>query len=382
MQRWIVAVTVSLGFALSAVAAEREETRSVMRRTYGALAKLLPAALAPEPMMEGNRNGELSEAVETLAEAAAELEKHSTPSDSGFGFLGRSLAHEATLIRRRMATGRFDDAGVLVVRMTENCMACHARLPADQQPEFAANLVASVDRGGLSPVHRARLEIALRQFDQALGIHEKLMRDPAVLPSALDYTGALGDYLIVALRVERDAARAQRQLKEFAQRSDLSETLRGALPIWIEALETLAPDLQGEASLERAAEILELGEGLRRYPADRADLVHKVVASSLLYRYVQGKDVPRDSLAEASYLIAITDAFIRRSFERSEAQFYLEQAIRLEPGSELARVAFAELESQTLLEYAGSSGLHLPRDVQRWLAELGDLARSPRVGPR
>jgi hypothetical protein len=382
MQRWIVVVTVSLGVAVLAVAAEREETRSVMRRTYGALSKLLPAALEPERMSEANRTGELSDAVETLADAAAELEKHAGTSDAGFAFLGRSLAHEATLIRRRMATGRFDDAGVLVVRMTENCMACHARLPAERQPAFAAELVASVDRGGLSPVHRARLEVALRQFDHALGIHERLMRDPSVLPSALDYTGALSDYLIVALRVERDAERARLHLKELGARSDLSETLRRALPIWIEALRTLAPDLKSEPTLERAAEILELGEQLRRYPADRADLVHKVVASSLLYRYVQGKDVPRNSLAEASYLIAISDAFIRRSFERSEAQFYLEQAIRLEPGSELARVAFAELEEQTLLEYAGSSGLHLPGDVQRWLAELGRLARSPRIGPR
>jgi tetratricopeptide (TPR) repeat protein len=270
---------------------------------------------------------------------------------------------------------------MLVLRMTENCIACHSRLPADRQPEFAASLVSSVDRGGLSPVHRARLEIALRQFDRALDIHERLMADPAVVPAALDYTGALADYLTVALRVSRAPDRARASLQKFARRSDLSETLERALPVWIEAVASLAPELDKPPTLERAGDVLERGEALRRYPADRADLVHKIVASGILYRYVQGENVPKDSLAEAFYLLGISDAFLRRSFERSEAQFYLEQAIRLEPGSDLAKVAFAELEAQTLLAYSGSSGLHLPADVLRWLAQLKALARSAPPAP-
>jgi tetratricopeptide (TPR) repeat protein len=270
---------------------------------------------------------------------------------------------------------------MLVVRMTENCIACHSRLPAQREPAFAASLVTSVDRGNLSPVHRARLEIALRQFDRALDIHERLMADPAVVPAALDFTGALADYLTVTLRVSRAPDRARTNLQKFARRTDLSETLARALPVWIEALSSLAPELDKPPTLERAGDILERGEALRRYPADRADLVHQIVASSLLYRYVQGENVPQSSLAEAFYLLGISDAFLRRSFERSEAQFYLEQAIRLEPGSDLAKVAFAELETQTLLAYSGSSGLHLPGDVQRWLAQLQALARTAPRAP-
>jgi tetratricopeptide (TPR) repeat protein len=375
VRRWLMGLAV-VSCVWSANAGEPEDTRVVMRKVYAALATLLPAALAPEPMVEANRNGELSSAAESLADAAQQIQLHTRPADAGFGFLSRSLAQDAALIRKRLATDRFADAGVLVVRMTENCMACHSRVPAEGEPEFSAALTASVERKALSPVHRARLEIALRQFDRALEIHEQLLSDPSVLPSALDYTGALTDYLIVALRVKAAPERASAALRKFARRPDLSETLRRALPIWLDALSTLAPDLKGPPSLERAADILEMGAALNRYPADRADVVHKVIASSLLYRHVQGKDVPRDTLAEAFYLIGIGDAFLRRSFERSEAQFYLEQAIRLEPGSELAKVAFAELEAQTLLEYAGSSGLHLPRDVQRWLADLQATAYS------
>ena len=116
--------------------------------------------------------------------------------------------------------------------------------------------MGEVDRGNLSPVQRARLEIALRQFDRALDIHEKLLADPNVIPASLDYTGALGDYLIVALRVTGQPERARESLRKFAKRSDLSETLQRALPIWIEALAALAPELQAPPTLERAADIL------------------------------------------------------------------------------------------------------------------------------
>jgi tetratricopeptide (TPR) repeat protein len=376
MKRWMAAL-VGLAVATAAgTATGDDETRAVMRRAYSALSRLLPAALAPEPMAERKAKGELGAAIATLAEAAAQIEAHARPADAGFRFLGRSLASDAALIQRRMDAARFDDAGMLVVRMTENCIACHSRLPAQRQPAFAAGLVSSVDRGSLSPVHRARLEIALRQFDKALEIHERLLADPAVSPPALDFSGALADYLTVALRVSSSPDRARASLQKFARRSDLSQTLERALPIWIDALGALAPELDKPPTLERAGDILERGEALRRYPADRADLVHKIVASGILYRYVQGDGVPQSSLAEAFYLLGISDAFLRRSFERSEAQFYLEQAIRLEPGSELAKVAFAELETQTLLAYSGSSGLHLPRDVQRWLGQLQAIARS------
>jgi hypothetical protein len=375
-RRWVALVAVVAVAGVAAGEDRDEDTRSVMRKAYTALSQLLPAALAPEPMLEDDASSKISAAVETLAEAAAQIESHARPADAGFRFLGRSLASDAVMIRKRMAAERFQDAGVLVVRMTENCIACHSRLPAQREPAFAAALATSVDRGGLSPVHRARFEIALRQFDRALDIHERLMTDPAVVPAALDVTGALTDYLAVALRVSRAPDRVRANLQKFAHRSDLSETLERALPIWIEAVASLAPKLDEPPTLELAADILERGESLRRYPADRADLVHKIIGSGILYGYVQRENVPQDSLAKAFYLLGISDAFLRRSFERSEAQFYLEQAIRLQPGSDLAKTAFAELETQTLLAYSGSSGLHLPSDVQRWLAQLQALARS------
>jgi hypothetical protein len=162
--RWIVLAVVVLTTPLTR-AGEPDDTRAVMQRAYSALSRLLPAALSPEPMVEGNANGELSAAIDALADAAAQIEVHARPSDAGFGFLGRSLASDAARIKKRMSVERFDDAGMLVVRMTENCIACHSRLPSEREPAFAADLVRSVDRGGLSPVHRARLEIALRQFD-------------------------------------------------------------------------------------------------------------------------------------------------------------------------------------------------------------------------
>jgi tetratricopeptide (TPR) repeat protein len=338
-----------LGGTVLAQNEKPQDTRAAMRRVYGALARLLPAALAEKPMSDERQRAQLREATEVLWQDAA-------------------------LIRSRLGVERYEDAGYWVIRMTESCIACHSRLPSIDQPTFAAKLVESVDGGALLPVQRARLEIALRQFDSALETHEKLMADPRTSPLALDYTGTLVDYLVVSLRVRQTPERARKGLQALARRADLPGRLRRDVAAWIAAITELTPDLTASPTLERAARILEQGEALRRHPADRIDLVHCVVGSSMLYRYLQTDSATSDTLAEASYLLAVSDAFLRRSFERSEAQFHLERTIRLVPNTELARVAYAQLESETFLSYSGSSGLHVPDDVLRWLAELRVLA--------
>jgi hypothetical protein len=121
--------------------------------------------------------------------------------------------------------------------------------------------------------------------------------------------------------------------------------------------------------------VLGAASQLRRFPADRAGLVHDLVASGLLHRAVSAAGKPTTDSAEAYYLLGVTELRIGSSQWLTEPEAYLEAAIRAAPGSPPARRAYVVLEESTLLGYTGSGGEgELPPEVASWLTELRGLA--------
>ncbi len=353
---------------------ELAETRATMRRVFGALESLLPGVLEGSFEETEAAGDEVRAALDQLAAAATDLEAHAPASNAAFSFLSQSLASDARAVRSRVGDGRYRDAGYRIVRMTQTCVACHARLPSEEKAAFAAPLIERLDVERIEPAQLARFDVATRQFDRALTRYESMLADPEQLPAQLEYSGAIADYLVVALRVRAATGRAEAALSRFAKRSDLTAQQVRVVPIWVAALERYGDSLASEPSLERAREILRAGAEQSRHPNDSSDLAHRVLASALLYRFLDAQEASQSDRATALLLLGETDAFLRRSFERSEAEFYLEQAIRLAPGTPVAQEAYARLEDQVLFGYTGSSGLNLPPDIERELEELRALA--------
>jgi hypothetical protein len=56
-----------------------------------------------------------------------------------------------------------------------------------------------------------------------------------------------------------------------------------------------------------------------------------------------------------------------------ETPFFLEMAIRLDPKSPVAAKAYDLLNAYILASYTGSSGVHLPEEIQEYLEGLRRL---------
>jgi tetratricopeptide (TPR) repeat protein len=378
------AAAIAIALAGSAVAAPPQPpTRETMRQVFDALSKLLPLAMSTQDWNGAAGSAEPRASIETLAQAADQLARHGEAQDVTFRFLSRSLAADARSIQRHYERKRYDNAAYFTERVAESCIACHSRLPVQGRPDFAGNLLARVDLQTLTPLARANLQTAGRQFDAALESYEAAFAASAASIGVLDLTDAISAYLVVALRVRRDPERVKRGLALLGRRSDLSGQLEQNLKTWNTALDELKDALIEEPSLERARAILAQGRALTEFALDAADRIHATVASSLLYRYLEEKRPQGQALAEALYLLAKTESFTQRAFEVSEAAHYLEQAIRAAPHSEVAERAFARLELETLLEYSDPSGVQLPEPLVELLAELRRLSRiKPRPGDK
>jgi len=354
------------------------DTAARMAEIVSALEITLPLAQSREAFEAPGARAELDSALRNLARNASALELHRAEDSPGFRFFSRRLAEDAEEISKRFRAGSRDEARFLVNQLVDDCAGCHVRLPDPREHTLGVPLTRSLARA--EPRVRAKLLVATRQFDAALASYEALFASPDYSLSTLDFAGAIEDYLVIALRVRGDWARAERALAGLAARDDAPAYLAELIAGWRSALVDLAP-LAQSATLMDARAVLARAEAVRRFPADRSALVHDLIASSLLQRSLARGFASADEAAEASYLLGVAELRSDPARSLPQAEAYLEAAIRGLPGSDLAREAYALLEEQTLLGWIGSGGLDLPSDVSDWLHELREIARAGEKQP-
>jgi hypothetical protein len=373
--RLALAALLGSTLACAATAASEHPEPTAMRGVFTALSQLLPIALSGSIEEWSSQRATALAAAAALRDAAEPLAEHGAAAhDASFRLLGRSLASDARTLGWNLERERYVGAAHLTERVIETCIACHIRLPAAAGADFSETLFARVDRSRLSPFARASLQISARQFDAALQTLEAQLDDSTPDLTSIGVASTLNSYLIVALRVQRDPARASRGLAVLARRSDLGAQLELNLPLWQRALVELAPTLQEPPSLERAQQVLDAGRALSQYPFDAADRIHAIVASSLIFRFLDERAPRGAELAEALFLLSRTEAFTRQSSEIPESCAYLEQAIRAAPHSAIAERAYASLELQIQLQFSSPDGMTLPAHIHSWLRELRALA--------
>jgi hypothetical protein len=369
-----------LALAVNACAAEEdaeaEHTRARMQRIFAALVELLPASLAEEPL-EPAEAARLRERVEVLAASVDALQAHAARRDLGFRFLSRSLARDVEEVQRQLAAGEVEQARYYLYDLTQDCVACHSRLPSRREFPLAERLTSRIDLAGLDPGERARLLVAVRRFDGALASWEEMFADPSRKPTELDLGGHLVDYLTISVRVQGDLERPRRALAKLRDRSDTPRYLRRHLDGWIASLESLSGEARAEPSLSRARDLVRRGHDLSELPAGRERLVYDLVASSHLHRLIDAAGENDADLAEAYYLLGLIEVRSIDSYWVPQAEFHLEAAVRADPKGPLAARAYALLEEYVVLGSGAVDESELDPGSARSLAELRALIDSP-----
>lgn len=358
---------------LVGVAAFAQDTTATMRNLFGALVTLMPYTLEESDFSSPENRADIERALDILAGNASVVESHGLGLNQSYAYAREILAEDA-----RAAHGAFDDGAMasarhIVRNITENCFACHSRLPAGEREELSTRFASAIAIDRVPIEDRVKLLVATRQFHAAIDMAEKILTDPELEPAHIDFMGTIEDYLKVSVRVVRDLDRPRMTLWKFVQRDDLPVYLDLQVSEWVDSLEELR-GLEIEDELSQARELLEEGRRLGLYMQDRRGLVHATIASALLHQFVATAPEDIDDLAEAYYLLGLAETTISRTIWIPETEFFLEMAVRAAPGSETAGAAYVLMEQFVIANYTGSAGTLVPDDVWERLMELRDLA--------
>jgi hypothetical protein len=344
-------------------------TQLAMGDIAGALRTILPLSLSEASFADPENHEIVERQLVTLADSGAMLAAHVQDRDAGFAFLGRRFAADTREIQWRFQAGQTEQARFLLGNVVRDCIACHARLPSGPSSALGRRLYEGVDTGALSPEALVALQVATRQYDEALETSEALFAARHLSATELDLNGILTTYLLVAVRVRQDPQRARGGLATLASRDDVPAYLAAYLQSWQIALGTLAQREPAPDPITEARALLGEAQRASRYPADRRALVYGIAASGVLNRLVSEQTAPSAELAEAYDLLGLAEPIIRGP-ALSESEFYLETSIRMAPRAPFAQDAYAVLEEQVLRDYEGSGGSHVPSEARQHLEAL------------
>jgi len=183
------------------------DTRAIMNDAFDAIAYLLPLSLL-EMQGKANRDQELvARKLDVLERAASTLATHGGAHDTEFTLLSRAFDRAIPSVRRAFDERYPAFAWYALMSLTQHCSACHSRLPDERDYGFGQRLLARMDMDALEAAERARLLVATRQFERALGEYERALLDPGHRPEDADLDGLYVDYLNLSITVAQDFER-------------------------------------------------------------------------------------------------------------------------------------------------------------------------------
>lgn len=365
---------VGMGFGATRASAEidRAKARAEMRMIYSSMQVLLPLSVDDAAFRDSSNKSRIREALKVLAERADQVAGHVGRGDRRIEYLGGSLARESKESLRRFDAGQLDDAQFYVRELTSFCVACHSGLPSPADSPLSRDFVSEKTLRNLPLPQRADLQVATRRFDDALTTLESVFASPLVHPAEL--LDPLIRYLTVAIRVKHDLDRPRPVLAKLASRPDVWTNLRSDLVRWQQTLDRYAEAPVENPSLDSARALIDEANQIMEYPTDRKGLVHYLLASSQLLRYLEARSNATDrDAAEAYYLLGLIESRTSLDYFVSEADFYLETAIRMAPRDPVGAEAFRLLEEEAEIGWSGSGGSHMPDDVRKNLESLRSL---------
>jgi hypothetical protein len=323
------------------------QPKAAMHQAFESLTTLVWLTSAP-PTPE--RTKDIERELKVVEAAPHVFDGTKAKSEPALAAVGSLLSSYARQTRRAMERGEQDGLAYRVRTMASLCFACHSR---ENVPVSFDDTEKRWSQLPLTPLERARLLAATRQFDAALLQYRGLLDGPSAQQ-------ATEESLVLLVRVKDDAiatAGFLASVKETAQvkvwREDVEAWKRDKTPLAAEPLPVL---------IKRSAELIDTG---RDVPLLRA-------AAALTHALSRSPSAAQRG--EVLWQLGVAGGALRTPLLWDLDLLYLEACVRENPHTALAKKCGARFEQRLTLGFTGSRGTFIPPDEQKRLDEVKGLS--------
>jgi len=376
MKKILTTITLIPALLFAGAASPQSGTRDIMQNVAESLEVLLPLSLDSDTFLNPDNRDVVMRHLSRLEQSADALAEHGDTRSMDFRLLASAFARATRRIHDDFERLHPAEARYFLMDLTQHCVACHSRQAAGRDFPLSSALEHYLSEQPITREESARLQLALRQFDDAMATWEGVLTDASVDPVDMSLDGNFVEYLTVAVRVQRKYARAAEHLQEVQAREGTPYYLRRRLLKWIEDLEVLDTPVDHTMTFSQARRLFQQPETRPGLLWNDSRLVLDLAVSASLRRLVSAEnpDITPGQLAEAYYMLGVLEARTTGLYSAMPTmEYYWEAAIRTAPDSTHALNAYALLEEYTVTTHSGELPFEQTDDAFARLAELRSM---------
>lgn len=384
---WILSIVMLFGptaYAQNKVGNTEWKVR--MRALLTDVIALMPYAFDEAKYRDPKNAETIKEALDSLAAHSVSLKDHTAKLktsadgkvDPGIRYISQAFENDigaAQVAFSGSADAQRQSQTYLRAALAK-CMMCHSQAsngPEVQLEQFKGQFEK------LNYADRFQAYAATRQFDEALEVFSKTLRDAKVSkPDESIVDREVKAALAIAVRVKRDPNLALKLINEVEASKAASRMTQADLKDWKNAV----IQWQNESQIDRrhdqslymaAKKLASNGKATKSVNALENSNIQMLRASSLLHDLLT--NFPKSSLRGDAYLLLATTYEMLPGFSAWDLpDEYLGACIEEFSHTETSERCYKKYQEITVLGYSGSSGVHVPTAVIQHLQRMKELA--------
>ncbi len=363
------AITFSPISALADTPATANLTKSSMQGIYQSYKELQPYLLNSDKFFASENQPKIAMLVEGINAGFHSLDKIDPKFRSQPGFVTNVGIVKDTLsqVSKDLKTGSTDYDLLRLKAISRNCLTCHSAYKPDIN--FHDEVPKELEK---DPRAKAEFLAATRQFVPA----EKSFFEAAIAaPKDSQVLNILRQWLVIQTRIYDSPTEAISKLEKLKiENPNLRPYEQDEINAWIKGLNRWGKDTVKLPAVEKVKVLLRdtLNSPEPTYaPTPEIELLR---ASGMLHRAFANNSIPSNMRGEALYLLGLMYSKLPLFFIDELPEIYLEECIRENPNSSIAKSSFRLYKEIITLGYTGSSGTHIPGEALSKIDDLHNIA--------
>jgi hypothetical protein len=296
--------------------------------------------------------------VARLARSAKNVSHNPTliSRDPTVRFVSSQFSQDLQRTQESLRAGKLDFARYQLVKISGYCVECHAR--TQQGPFFESHRSENFLQA-LTPYEKAQFLVSSRRFEEALKTLKETLKNPPANKPFLFQEKSAHLALMVSVQYMRDPKQSKEVVQILLDAKDTPAFLKNKARAWMVSLNRWEKEGKDSFNLARIKKTLDA-------QPNEVDAMRSV---SLLLNYL-AQERSQNETGEALYWTGVAYESLNEVSPLQLHENYYESCIRMVPRSSWAKKCFTKLEDSIRFGYSGSSGTHMPVEVQVYLDNL------------
>lgn len=304
-----------------------------------------------------NRERVLAE-VESMAKSAKNVSHNPTliSRDPTVRFVSSQFSQDLQRTLDSLKAGKFEFARYQLVKVSGYCVECHAR--TQQGPFFESHAKESF-LSNLTDYEKAQYFVSARRFEEALKTLKATLKNPPANKPFLFQEKSAHLALMVSVQYLRDPKQTKEIVQILLDSKDTPHFLRSKARSWMLSVNKWEKEGKDKFDFAKIKKTLD----------SQPNELDSMRSISLLLNYLS-QERSKEETGEALYWTGVAYESLNEISPLQLHENYYESCIRILPRSPWAKKCFARLEDSIRFGYSGSSGTHMPVEVQVYLDHL------------